>query len=85
MIQGSKFAKHRLVPARVDRRSSSWERMAATESENRPQNNYFTEMCSGSEAGSYFRRINFVYFRRINFVSLNSGLRVTQKKRTNTG
>ena len=25
------------------------------------QNNYFTEMCSGFEAGSYFRLIDFVY------------------------
>ena len=24
-------------------------------------NNYFTEMCSGSEAGSYSRRIDFVH------------------------
>jgi len=30
------------------------------------KNNYFTEMCSGSEAGSYLRLIDFV--------SLNSGL-----------
>jgi len=35
--------------------------------------NYFTEMCSGSEAGSYSRRINFV-----NHSSL--GLRVKNKK-----
>ena len=26
------------------------------------ENNYFTEMCSGSEAGSYLRRIDFVYY-----------------------
>ena len=25
------------------------------------KNNYFTEMCSGSEAGSYVRLIDFVY------------------------
>jgi len=25
------------------------------------ENNYFTEMCSGSEAGSYLRLIDFVY------------------------
>ena len=25
------------------------------------EHNYFTEMCSGSEAGSYLRLIDFVY------------------------
>jgi len=25
------------------------------------ENNYFTEMCSASEAGSYFRLTDFVY------------------------
>ena len=38
------------------------------------ENNYFTEMCSGSEAGSYLRLINFVYHSTL-------GLRVIKKKR----
>ena len=36
---------------------------------------YFTEMCSGSEAGSYFRLKDFVYHSRL-------GLRVIEKKKT---
>ena len=28
------------------------------------KNNYFTEMCSGSEAGSYLRLIDFVHVER---------------------
>ena len=35
--------------------------------------NYFTEMCSGSEAGSYVRLIDFVYHSTL-------GLRVIKKK-----
>ena len=35
---------------------------------------YFTEMCSGSEAGSYLRLIDFVYHSTL-------GLSVTKKKR----
>ena len=31
------------------------------------ENNYFTEMCSGSEAGSYLRLIDFVYHSTIGF------------------
>jgi len=38
------------------------------------ENNYFTEMCSGSEAGSYLRRTDFVYHSTL-------GLRVIKKKR----
>ena len=38
------------------------------------ENNYFTEMCSGSEAGSYSRLIDFVYHSTI-------GLRVIKKKK----
>ena len=38
------------------------------------ENNYFTEMCSGSEAGSYLRFIVFVYYSTL-------GLRVIKKKR----
>jgi len=38
------------------------------------EGNYFTEMCSGSEAGSYFRLIDFVYHSTL-------GLRVIKKKR----
>ena len=37
-------------------------------------NNYYTEMCSGSEAGSYLRLIDFVYHSTL-------GLRVIKKKR----
>jgi len=37
------------------------------------ENNYFTEMCSGFEAGSYLRRIDFVYHSTL-------GLRVIIKK-----
>ena len=36
-------------------------------------NNYFTEMCSGSEAGSYLRLIDFLYHPTL-------GLRVIKKK-----
>ena len=36
-------------------------------------NNYFTEMCSGSEAGSYLRLIDLVYHSTL-------GLRVIKKK-----
>jgi len=38
------------------------------------KNNYFTEMCSGSEVGSYLRRIDFVYHSTL-------GLRVIKKKK----
>ena len=38
------------------------------------KNNYFTEMCSGSEAGSYLRLIDFVYHSTL-------GLRVMTKRR----
>jgi len=38
------------------------------------KNNYFTEMCSGSEAGSYLRLIDFVYHSTL-------GLRVINQKR----
>jgi len=38
------------------------------------ENNYFTEMCSGSEAGSYLRLMDFVYHSTL-------GLRVIKKKR----
>ena len=42
------------------------------------ENNYFTEMCSGSEAGSYLRLIDFVYhsilgLREINKVCRQAG------------
>ena len=39
------------------------------------EKNYFTEMCSGSEAGSYLRLIDFVYHSTL-------GLRVIKKKKT---
>ena len=39
------------------------------------ENNYFTEMCSGSEAGSYLRLIDFVYHPTL-------GLRAIKKKKT---
>jgi len=38
------------------------------------ENNYFTEMCSGSEAGSYLRLIDVVYHSTL-------GLRVIKKKK----
>ena len=38
------------------------------------ENNYFTEMCSGSEAGSCLRLIDFVYQPTL-------GLRVIKKKK----
>jgi len=41
-------------------------------------NNYFTEMCSGSEADSYLRRIDFVHHSTL-------GLRVIKKKKKNLG
>ena len=41
---------------------------------NQVQNNYFTEMCGGSEAGSYLRLIDFLYLS-------TPGLRVIKKKR----
>jgi len=37
--------------------------------------NYFTEMCSGSEEGTYFRLIDFVYHSTL-------GLRVIKKKKS---
>ena len=42
------------------------------------KNNYYTEMCSGSEAGSYLRRIDFVYHS-------TPGLRVIKKKGRSLG
>ena len=39
------------------------------------ENNYFTEMYSGSEAGSYLRLIDFEYHSTL-------GLRVIMKKRS---
>jgi len=39
------------------------------------ENNYFTEMCSGSEAGSYVRLADFLYHSTL-------GLRVIKKKRS---
>jgi len=38
------------------------------------ENNYFTEMRSGSEAGSYLRLMDFVYHSTL-------GLRVIKKRR----
>jgi hypothetical protein len=37
------------------------------------ENDYFTEMCGGSEAGSYLRLIDFVYHSTL-------GLRVMKEK-----
>jgi len=39
------------------------------------ENNYFTEICSGFDAGSYVRLIDFVYHSTL-------GLRVIKKKKT---
>ena len=44
----------------------------------RNENNCFTEMCSGPEAGSYFRLTDFVYH-------LTLSLRVITKKRNGMG
>ena len=41
----------------------------------RSKNNHSTEMCSGSEAGSYLRLIDFVYHSTL-------GLRVIKKKKS---
>ena len=38
------------------------------------ENNYFTETCSGSDAGSYLRLIDFVYHSTL-------GLRVIKKEK----
>jgi len=38
------------------------------------ENNYLTDMCSGSDAGSYLRLIDFVYHSTL-------GLRVIKKRR----
>ena len=45
-----------------------------TESDSIRRTNYFTEMCSGSEAGSYLRLIDFAYHSTL-------GLRVIKKKK----
>jgi len=45
--------------------------------EGRSKNNYSTEMCSGSEAGSYSRLRDFVYHSTL-------GLRVIKKKKKQT-
>ena len=42
------------------------------------ENNYFTEMCGGSEAGSYLRLIDFVYHSTL-------GSRVIKKKKEQEG
>jgi len=42
------------------------------------ENNYFTEMCSGSEAGSYLKLIDFVYHSTL-------GLQVIKKKEEEDG
>ena len=42
----------------------------------RPELNYFAETCSGSEAGSYLRLIDFVHHSTL-------GLRVIKKKMKN--
>jgi len=41
-----------------------------------PENNFFTEMCSGSEAGSYTRSIGFMHHS-------TPGLRLIKKKKQN--
>ena len=49
---------------------------------NRPQfeNNYFTRMCSGSEAGSYLRLIDFVYHSTLGLRVMKNGGRVSIKR-----
>jgi len=43
------------------------------------ENNYFTEMCSGSEAGSYLRRIDFVYHSTLGLIVLKKKKYPTSK------
>ena len=51
---------------------------AACGSSSQFENNFFTEMCSGPEAGSYLRLIDFVYHS-------TQGLRVIKKKKFKSG
>jgi len=46
-----------LTPAR--RKMTASAKVSVTYARIRFENNYFTEMCSGSEAGSYLRPIDF--------------------------
>jgi len=66
------------APVRCLRHHLPWnlrqERPADVQRGSQFENNYFTEMCSGSEAGSYLRRIDFVYHSTL-------GLRVIKKKK----
>ena len=67
-MQVEAIEKDDLIPLRAEGSSSSTP--SATF-----ENNHFTEMCSGSEAGSYLRLIEFVYHSTL-------GLRVINKRRT---
>ena len=49
-------------------------RVESTDDGSQVENNYFTEMCSGSKTGSYLRLIDLVYHSTI-------GLRVIKKKK----
>jgi len=62
------------APALVQSAPSPNDAGSAWEESSQFENNYFTEMCSGSEAGSYLRLIDFVYLSTL-------GLRVIKKKR----
>ena len=57
---------------------SQWMGLSGSRNSSQFENNYFTEMCSGSEAGSYLRLIDFVYHSTL-------GLGVIQKKRSSRG
>ena len=54
---------------RIESVASVWSSSAALQF----KNNYFTKMCSGSEAGSYSRLIDFVYHSTL-------GLRVIKRR-----
>jgi len=57
------------------RRPGCWSRQRAGQRRcSQFENNYFTEICSGSEAGSSLRLIDFVYHSTL-------GLRVIKKKK----
>jgi len=70
-VGGTCLPRTRIAISRMKRMPRSSLRFRGEGSE--VQNNYFTEMCSGSEAGSYLRPIDFVYHSTL-------GVRVIKKK-----
>ena len=77
---------HSTISLRVIKKKKTGGRAAEAQSPPRHQlptrsqfeNNYFTEMCSGSQAGSYLRLIDFVYHSTLDW-------RVIKKKRRQAG